>query len=516
MMADIRLASVAILAVGALALACAEEPSPAASSKSGDSRPRLVLLYATCSLNKSFLSLYRPEIAFTPNLETFARSATVFDRHRAEAGLSGVAYASIFSGRDTFGHGVFTHPSRLTDSAYLITEAFADAGYDVFAWLGHPMADVELNYAQGVPAENAFNDGLTPESASFPRFRELLDRLAADPAYKAFVVTNFTVTHGPYRDNYLDAFCEEFPDECASVADLSRRDRRTYSRMNRDHHEELAFNHPETVRRLRLEPQRLDAFARWMEVLYKSNVRRLDSLFGQTLDEIRSRGLFDDSLIAFTADHGETLYDENAPFKWSHSHSLRADVLDAPLIVHSPGVEARRFDSVTRGIDIYPTMAALAGLSLPGDSADAGRDLSAALPRDAPVPSFQAFSHGGVLPAYVVAQPIAFNARLRNYHPESDVATTWVAVRREDFVWKYSNLDAAGFAHRKFNLSDDPSEREDLFDPDDPLDRAMAGKLEAYKSDLMAAFEIWRAIDATGGVADADQLKRLRALGYIK
>ena len=43
-----------------------------ACGESGSEDPRLVILYAPCTVNKNFLSPYQPSLAFTPNLARFS------------------------------------------------------------------------------------------------------------------------------------------------------------------------------------------------------------------------------------------------------------------------------------------------------------------------------------------------------------------------------------------------------------------------------------------------------------
>ena len=71
---------------------------------------------------------------------------------------------------------------------------------------------------------------------------------------------------------------------------------------------------------------------------------------------VDERGLRDESLVVFTADHGELLYRDNALFPWSHDFQLAPEVLRAPLLIRGPGVAPGRAEWVTRSIDLYPTI----------------------------------------------------------------------------------------------------------------------------------------------------------------
>lgn len=93
-----------IVLVATLASGCEE---------SGPPEPRLVLLYAPCTVGKQFLSPWNESIPFTPNLAAFAAKSVVFERHQTETGQSGISYASIFSGSQADHHQVYRHPATL-------------------------------------------------------------------------------------------------------------------------------------------------------------------------------------------------------------------------------------------------------------------------------------------------------------------------------------------------------------------------------------------------------------------
>jgi len=503
------------VALAAVLLGCGGAESPEGAPKTA-APPRVVLLYATCTVNKGFLSPYGPGVDLTPHLTAWAARGTVFERHRTEAGMSGIAYASILSGRGSAGHGVFTHPERLDEAVPTILETFARGGYEVYAWSAHPMAGEDLGYLRGVAPENLSPHALTPEAADYGRFEALLARVAADPAVRAFVFTHFTVTHGPYDERPVPAFCRDYPGECGILEELSRAEERRLKRLYHEYHEQLAFNFPEATRRLRLAPEEIARLARLLELFYKANVWRLDGLFGGVVETIRSAGLENETLIVFTADHGESLYDPAAPFQWSHSHSLAAAALDAPLIMAWPGhlPAGARYASVTRSIDLFSTLTALAGL--PPPDALEGVNLAPAILGESPPPELAAFSHAGVLPADLIGRPAFTTERLREFYPEPSMEATWVALREGDAVWKLVQR-GRGWEAERYDLAADPGERVNLFDPDAPEDMERLEALKAYRGRLV---EAWREREArregAPSITDAERERKLRSLGYLR
>ena len=391
--------------------------------------PRLVLLYAPCTVNCQYLSPYNEDVAYTPNLEAFRRHATVFTKHQTEAGQSGIAFASMFSGTQAMQHGVYSHPTTLPDSPQLITEVYADAGYDVFAWLNHPMANAKLNYAQGVDPANRSDEALRAADSAF---QEVLDRLGREPRYRAFIVTNFTVSHRPYRAELLEIFCRNYPAECAARADAENFAK--YRDIFEANHVSLAYDFDDTVESLGLTDVDVEKISQVVEILYKAGIFQLDSQFGALIEEIARRDLLSDSIVVFTADHGETFYRRDSQFKWSHAYQLTQDVLRVPLIIHAPkaGIEAAGYDGVTRSVDLLPTLAGLSRFSI-ADYQGPGIDLSGAASSTQFRAPLVAFSHLPVLSDRMArrAAQDRFQA-LMSLFPRRDPHLLWVSSRNDE------------------------------------------------------------------------------------
>jgi arylsulfatase len=101
-----------------------------------------------------------------------------------------------------------------------------------------------------------------------------------------------------------------------------------------------------------------------LHTLYLNEARYLDGYLQKLLDDLRQRGLYDRSIVAVTADHGEEFREHGG---WWHGTALYEEQVHVPLIIkraHEPEPGHRRSD-VARSVDIGPTLVAAAGLPVP-------------------------------------------------------------------------------------------------------------------------------------------------------
>ena len=93
---------------------------------------------------------------------------------------------------------------------------------------------------------------------------------------------------------------------------------------------------------------------------YYAMLENLDINVGKITDCLKENGLFDDTIIVFTADHGESggshsLVDKQYPYEES---------IGIPLIISGPGVtENRQLDAPVCTEDLFPTIMGLAGIT---------------------------------------------------------------------------------------------------------------------------------------------------------
>ncbi len=521
-------------ALAVLALATGVGLLPSCGSAPRPTGPRLVVLYATCTVSKDFLSPYGhrdPEsdpapIDFTPNLQRFADEGTVFERHNTEAGQSGVAFASIFTGVQADRHGVYFHPDEVPAELLDVSEAFAANGYAPHVWSGQAMAAAKYGYGQAVPESDVHYThveftkrakelpaGFFPETtANTPEFDAILEELQRDPDAGAFVQVNFTITHELYHEyadlEKIEAFRRAHP---AHATDLSSDEIAETLRFFEENRHRLQLNHEEAVRELGMSPEDVDRLDAVLQLTYKACVAQLDHWFGVFLDRIDAAGLKDDSLIAFTADHGETFYHESEPFHWMHGLQLAPSVIGVPWILRgsAAGVPAgARYGGVTRSIDVYPTMLGLCDGSLPDGYAVDGVDLTGAV-RGGKEPRLFAFSHTSTLgEARVKRYAREKHTTAMNVMPKAAPEFMWVRVRDGDMIFEQRRLSGEDMQLVAFDLATDPWRSRDVFDAADEEHARMAERLAAYRKRLTRNYD-------SGSFDQKEALAALRGLGYV-
>ena len=151
----------------------------------------------------------------------------------------------------------------------------------------------------------------------------------------------------------------------------------------------------------------------------------IDDKLGELLEVLEEQGLREDTVVIFTADHGEMLGEHGMIQKRSfYEWSTRI-----PLLIEMPGMPAGKVDVPVSLLDVPATLIDIAG-QVPACPLD-GRSLLPAL-------------NGGEL----AVAPI-----ISEYHGEGIMRPSFM-VRKGD--WKYIYCHRA--APQLFNLADDPDE----------------------------------------------------------
>jgi arylsulfatase A-like enzyme len=115
---------------------------------------------------------------------------------------------------------------------------------------------------------------------------------------------------------------------------------------------------------------------------YLQKCKLIDRYIGKLADALKERGIYDDTVIIFTSDHGDCLGDHNI---WGKRFFYESSV-GIPFIVAGPGVVSEERQNGNRvskllvtQLDIYPTVLRLASVEVQNDRRRIGEDLIAML-----------------------------------------------------------------------------------------------------------------------------------------
>jgi membrane-anchored protein YejM (alkaline phosphatase superfamily) len=97
-----------------------------------------------------------------------------------------------------------------------------------------------------------------------------------------------------------------------------------------------------------------------------------DHYTGMILDEVKRRGLLEDTIILITGDHGEEFFETGF---WGHTSAFSSYQARVGFVLYIPGRGHGEIDYITSHHDVTPTFLKLLGYTTPPDVYSQGKDL---------------------------------------------------------------------------------------------------------------------------------------------
>lgn len=94
--------------------------------------------------------------------------------------------------------------------------------------------------------------------------------------------------------------------------------------------------------------------------LYDTTIFELDNYLGSLFTRIKDGGLWNNTVIAITSDHGEEFMEHQNVV--GHGANLYDTVTKVPLIMRIPGINKRAINKITESVDIFPTLIEVVGI----------------------------------------------------------------------------------------------------------------------------------------------------------
>jgi len=413
-------------------VACAAGISTCSTQK----RPPNLVLIVMDTLRADHLSCWGYHRKTSPHIDAYARNSTVYTQARSTSPWTLPAHTTLFTGQYSFEHGMEAHaykdasgktvigdPPPLPDSATILPETLKAAGYDTAAFsanIGYLSEYWNLN--QG------FDEYVAKVQLAPDVLGAALHWLDDHKRRPFFLFCNLMDAHIPYNitqcPGTFDWPVAKDPELCNQLAEAV-----------------LPGIRPAD-----------EALVRQVVGQYDMAVANLDYAFSQFLAQLKRMGIYDNTLIVLTSDHGEYLGEH---LLVQHSKDLYEEVLHVPLILKFPHQQAeQRIDTPVSLVQVYGTMLHTLGIGA-----------SSKVP--------------------ILDRPQPLLAEL-NYSREKDInhpvwGKRFRRVRTASYEMPWKLIHSRNGQHELYNLDEDPSESTNLFSSSPDRAQAMLARLAAIK-----------------------------------
>jgi arylsulfatase A-like enzyme len=337
----------------------------------------------------------------TPNIDKLAASGIRFDNAFTACPLCGPARAAMLTGTYPYVNKNVTHPNNRFRTGEMyeapmvatsLVQGFKDNGFTTFSSgyvgihafeNGKEMTERDVGFDKVEATSRDYKELVGPEISHQYNFNEIHGEMW-EPFYQ-----NSQNNNWPYQEDQTWDGCttKSTLDFLASITDDKpffayvgfraphtpwvppKRFRDLYDPTNIGELPDYKVEHLDKPRRLmerfnyfdcRYYPEEI---VRNCIVSYYAFVSYMDSCVGAIMNELERLNLHEDTLVIYTSDHGEMLFEHGICEK----HCMLESAIRIPLIFSMPNTEYAdtSSDALVENIDILPTALSLCGLKLP-------------------------------------------------------------------------------------------------------------------------------------------------------
>jgi arylsulfatase len=343
-------------------------------------KPNIILIVVD-ALRADHLSCYGYHRRTSPNLDRLAEESVLFESAFAASPSTVGSIPSILSGLypSLHGTGVDGNVLNLNKAISMLPEVLKKAGYTTVGFNTNPYMASKHGYDKGYVS---YFDLFPSQRKTFSKRKicskevnkEIAKWLEDCGQQPFFMWVHYLDSHGPFfpREPYFSQYSSTKPQE--QVIDFKENLEQIYTRFTK-------------------EPDLKDTQKRELLVnCYDSEIAYFDENFAGLVDSLRRCGLFDNTMLIVTADHGEGFWEHGV---WGHPMTMYDVNIHVPLLIrYLPfGCIGKTISKQVRNIDIFPTVLDI--LNMPPDRYVSGVSLLPYVEDESSAPEVAVVSEGG-------------------------------------------------------------------------------------------------------------------------
>jgi arylsulfatase A-like enzyme len=289
-----------------------------------------VILISVDTLRADYLGSYNPKMKTTPQLDRFAAENILFKNVTSQSATTAPSHKSIFYSVYPSIHKTTLRQVPVVKEKSPI-EVIRSHGFKTAAFTGGGQLSPSFGFAR------AFETYWEPQQPAKGRLKEVeelvFDWLEENSNDKFFLFLHTYETHCPYDPPPM--FFQKWSGWYKGQIQKG------------NCYPQAFFNQ-----------QRLPVDLKYVRSLYSAEVNYVDNFLGVLFQKLKTMGIYDDTLIIFISDHGESLGEHG----YIGHNQLYQVQLHVPLILHVPGIAGSQYDVPIESIDIMPTIFELLGI----------------------------------------------------------------------------------------------------------------------------------------------------------
>lgn len=300
-----------------------------------------VILIVIDTLRADHLGCYGYARNTTPNIDKLANESILFKNIIAPSPWTCPSIGALFTSRYPASLGITEASINISDKFVLLSEVFKEHNYKTHGIISSVYISSKYGYAQGFDSYDEENAKGEQDISSPSITQKAISFIEQNRSNKFFLFLHWFDPHYSYM---LHEKYNYYPDYNGPI----------YSGMNIN---ELWFKAPYMSAN----------DITHIKALYDSEITFTDEYIGTFINRLKALGLYDDTLIILTADHGEE-FSERGDYYIGHTRKLFQEMIHVPLIIKLPGENKGKIINEPIGlIDLMPIIIRYANLKIPAE-----------------------------------------------------------------------------------------------------------------------------------------------------
>ena len=296
------------------------------------------------TLRADKVHIFNPKTnVLTPNYDAFAADAARFTWAQVPGTWSLPSQASMLTGVYPRVHKATVHESKISRDVPFVAEQFKKAGFRTAMFSANGYVSSKWGFDRGWDE----NRNLIREN--LPNNAENLWTIAkkwimpgkAKPQFVYLAVIEPHVIYNPRKEFLAKYWTKPYTGPIKPVL--------TGIQLGKIKQGTLKVN---------------DTDKAYLEALHNAEITQSDTAFGAFIQDLKTAGLYDTSVVIVISDHGDEFWDHG---DCGHAQGAHQELVHVPLIIRAPGLlpAGRVIETDVEAMDLSPTLLELAGLPVP-------------------------------------------------------------------------------------------------------------------------------------------------------